>query len=51
MSLVQYAEEELRAAGFFDEDSDYGGLIGPAVLEMITTRPLSGRCRNAARVV
>lgn len=35
MSLVEFAQEELKRAGMFDEDSDYGGLIGPAVLEMV----------------
>ncbi len=33
--LVDHAERELRAAGLFDEDSDYGGMLGPAVLELV----------------
>jgi len=35
MALVEYAQEGLKRAGYFDEDSDYGGLVGPAVLEMV----------------
>lgn len=35
MSLHDYAEDELRRAGLFDEDSDYGGMLGTAVLELI----------------
>lgn len=34
-NLTNYAENELRRAGWFDEDSMYGGMIGPAVVEMI----------------
>lgn len=36
-NLVAYAESEMRRAGLFDEDSDYGGMLGPAVLKMIET--------------
>jgi hypothetical protein len=35
VSLVEYAEKELRLAGLFDEDSDYGGMLGIAVLDLI----------------
>ena len=35
MALVEYAESELRRAGFFDADSDYAGMVGPAVVEMV----------------
>ena len=35
MSMVEFAERELRAAGLFDSDSDYDGAIGPAVLELV----------------
>lgn len=34
-NLVAYAEEELRRAGLFDKDSDYGGEVGKAVMQMI----------------
>jgi hypothetical protein len=35
MSLVQHAQTELKLSGFFDEDSDYGGMVGDAVMELI----------------
>ena len=35
MAMIDYAESELRKAGFFDKDSDYNGMIGPAVMKMI----------------
>lgn len=35
MSLKDYAESELRRAGLFDADSDYGGALGPAVMELV----------------
>lgn len=34
-NLTTFAEEELRLAGWFGEDSMYGGMIGEAVLSMI----------------
>jgi hypothetical protein len=33
--LESFAENELRLAGFYDEDSDYGGMIPEAVLNVI----------------
>ncbi|TXH48636.1 MAG: hypothetical protein E6Q97_24345 [Desulfurellales bacterium] len=35
MSLVEFAKSELTRAGLFDADSDYGGMLGDAVLRMI----------------
>jgi hypothetical protein len=35
MSLVKHAKRELRLAGLFDNDSDYNGMIGDAVMELI----------------
>ncbi len=34
-NLVSHAERELRLAGLFDDDSDYGGMLGNAVLDMV----------------
>ncbi len=34
-NLTEHAKTELEAAGLFDEDSDYGGLIGEAVMELM----------------
>lgn len=34
-NLVNHARRELEAAGFFDEDSDYNGMLGDAVVELV----------------
>lgn len=36
-NLTKHAQEELKRAGLFDKDSDYGGMLGDAVLELIKT--------------
>jgi hypothetical protein len=33
--FIKWAEDELKYAGLFDEDSDYHSMIGKAVLELI----------------
>lgn len=35
MSLVDHAKEELNRAGLFDKNSDYDGMLGNAVLELV----------------
>ena len=35
MSLVEFARDELTRAGMFDKDSDYGGMLGDAVMKMV----------------
>lgn len=35
MSLTEFAKDELTRAGLFDKDSDYGGMLGDAVMKMI----------------
>lgn len=34
-NLESFAENELRRAGFFDKDSDYGGMLAEAVLKLV----------------
>lgn len=34
-NLVTHAKRELERAGYFDKNSDYGGMLGDAVLELI----------------
>jgi len=34
-NLVEWAKNELELAGLFDEDSDYEGALGPAILSMV----------------
>lgn len=36
MALVEFAQKELQEAGLFDEDSDYSGMLGKSVLDLIT---------------
>lgn len=35
MGLISYAKKELEIAGLFDKDSDYNGLLGHAIMELI----------------
>jgi hypothetical protein len=35
MSLTDHARAELKAAGLFDKDSDYDGMLGDAVMELV----------------
>ena len=52
MSLIKYAERELRLAGFFDKDSDYEGTLGKAVMELIEVFSKQGHSGfSANRVV
>jgi hypothetical protein len=34
-NLETFAEDELRRAGLFDKDGDYGGMLGDAVMKMV----------------
>ena len=34
-NLIAHAERELRLAGLFDKDSDYGGMVGEAVMKLV----------------
>ncbi len=51
MGLLEYAQDELQRAGFFDTDSDYGGLIGPAVMEMMKQFANEGHSGCSAHLV
>ena len=35
--LVEHEKKELELAGLFDKDSDYNGMLGDAVLELVKT--------------
>lgn len=50
-NLEQHAEKELRLAGLFDKDSDYGGMLGPAVMELIKTFSSQGHSGFSANLV
>lgn len=51
MSLVKHAETELRLAGLFDADSDYGGALGTAVLELVKAFAAQGHSGFSAGMV
>lgn len=50
-NLVKYAEEELKRAGWFDEDSDYDGEIGNAALEIVKIFSKQGHSGTSAEIV
>jgi hypothetical protein len=49
--LVEFAEHELRAAGWYNDDSAYGGLIPEAVLALIKTFAEQGHSGGSAPIV
>lgn len=51
MDLVEYAEKELGRAGLFSKDSDYGGMIGHAVMDIITIFSKQGHSGSSASMV
>jgi hypothetical protein len=51
-NLVAHAERELRAAGLFDKDSDYSGMLADAVLELVKVFANQGHSGfSAARTI
>lgn len=48
--LVDHAEMELRAAGLYDDDSDYGGMMPGAVLELIKVFAEQGHSGGSAPI-
>lgn len=49
--LVSFAREELDRLGLFDADSDYGGELGEAVMELIETFAKQGHSGMSAESV
>lgn len=49
--LVKHAETELKLTGLFDKDSDYGGMLGSAVMELITVFANQGHSGCSANLV
>ena len=49
--LVDHALEELHRAGLFDEDSDYGGMLGDAVVDLIKVFAEQGHSGMSAAMV
>ena len=51
MALIEFAKHELEEAGLFDKDSDYGGMLGEAVLELIDVFARQGHSGFSAGIV
>jgi hypothetical protein len=49
--LVTYAREELERAGLFDPDSNYGGMLGPAALDIVKVFASQGHSGTSAEIV
>lgn len=49
-NLYQHAKRELQLAGLFDKDSDYGGMVGNAVLRMIELFACEGHSGFSAQM-
>lgn len=50
-NLKHHAEVELKAAGLYDKDSNYGGLLPEAVMELIEVFAKQGHSGGSAMLV
>lgn len=50
-TLVTYARDELQRAGLFDEDSDYGGMLGEGALELVKLFSTQGHSGMSAAMM
>jgi hypothetical protein len=50
-NLIEHAKYELKKAGLFDKDSDYEGMIGEAVMELIEKFSEQGHSGMSASIV
>jgi len=46
--MNDHAKEELKRAGLFDKDSDYGGALGDAVMELMDVFRKQGHSGSSA---
>lgn len=51
MNGIEYAKKELELAGFFNKDGAYDGMIGEAVMELITVFFEQGHSGMSANIV
>ena len=51
MTLIEHAKMELKMVGAFDKESNYGGEIGQAVMELIEVFANQGHSGNSAGIV
>jgi len=47
-NLVEHAERELRLAGLYDKDSDYGGLLAEDVVKVVKVFASAGHSGGSA---
>jgi hypothetical protein len=50
MNLTEYAQAELERAELFDPDSDYGGMLGKAAMEIVEVFATQGHSGLSARL-
>jgi len=50
-NLYQHALRELKLAGLFDSDADYGGMMGKAVMDMVEAFCKQGHSGGSASIV
>ena len=50
-NLVRHAEQEMKIAGLYDADSDYGGMIPEAVLKIVKSFSEEGHSGGSASLV
>jgi len=48
--LIKHAKRELELAGLFDEDADYGGMLGKAAMELIECFSKQGHSGASAEI-
>jgi hypothetical protein len=51
MSLKEHAEFEMRRAGLYDKDADYGGMIPDAVMALIEAHSAQGHSGFSHHIV
>jgi hypothetical protein len=51
MKLIEHAKKELELSGLFDKNSDYNGMLGENVIELIETFSKQGHSGHTASIV
>lgn len=51
MSLIEHAEREMRLAGLYDKDADYGGMIPDAVMKLVKAHSEEGHSGGSHGIV
>lgn len=50
-NMTDHAMEELKQAGFYDADSDYGGMLAPAVMRLVQCHAKEGHSGFSSAMV